>query len=120
HDLALGRPARRARAGPLARGGAPARAAPRRRAPRRALARRDRPGGRAREARARGNRGRAPEAALAMANKFMRGALVEFVPTFGIPIPNVIVFQLNPETMTHAWTPAEAAPPPAAEGARSN
>jgi hypothetical protein len=47
-----------------------------------------------------------------VANKFMRGALVEFVPTFGIPLPNVIVFQFNPETMTHAWTPAEAAPPP--------
>jgi hypothetical protein len=47
-----------------------------------------------------------------MANKFMRGALVEFVPTFGIPLPNVIIFQFNPETMTHAWTPAEVAPAP--------
>ncbi|MCU1448352.1 MAG: hypothetical protein JWP02_522 [Acidimicrobiales bacterium] len=45
-----------------------------------------------------------------MGNKFMRGALVEFMPVFGFPIPNVIIFQFNPETMTHAWTQAEAAP----------
>ena len=44
-----------------------------------------------------------------MANKFMRGALIEFMPAFGIPLPNVIVFQFNPETMTHAWTQPEAA-----------
>ena len=35
----------------------------------------------------------------------MKGALVEFMPTFlPIPVPNVIVFQYNPETMTHTWT----------------
>jgi len=39
----------------------------------------------------------------------MRGALVEFMPTFLIPLPNVIVFQFNPETMSHAWTQPEAA-----------
>ncbi|HEY3004407.1 MAG TPA: hypothetical protein VGJ44_18820 [Kribbellaceae bacterium] len=44
-----------------------------------------------------------------MANKFIRGALVEFMPAFGVPLPNVIVFQFNPETMTHTWTQAEAA-----------
>jgi len=44
-----------------------------------------------------------------MAGKFMRGALVEFMPTFLIPLPNVIIFQFNPETMTHTWTQAEAA-----------
>ncbi|MDD5034284.1 MAG: hypothetical protein PHE55_05960 [Methylococcaceae bacterium] len=42
-----------------------------------------------------------------MAAKFMRGALVEFMPTFLIPLPNVIIFQFNPETMTHAWTQAD-------------
>jgi hypothetical protein len=50
-----------------------------------------------------------------MANKFIRGALVEFVPTFGIPLPNVIIFQFNPETMTHAWTAAEAMSSPTSE-----
>ncbi len=44
-----------------------------------------------------------------MAGTFMRGALVEFMPTFLIPLPNVIIFQFNPETMTHTWTQAEAA-----------
>ncbi|HYQ36006.1 MAG TPA: hypothetical protein VER10_09070 [Mycobacterium sp.] len=42
---------------------------------------------------------------------YMRGALVEFMPTRLIPIPNVIVFQYNPESMSHAWTQPE---PPAA------
>jgi hypothetical protein len=47
--------------------------------------------------------------------KYLRGALIEFAADFPIPIPNVIVFQYNPETMVHAWTPARAAPaaPPA-------
>jgi hypothetical protein len=47
-----------------------------------------------------------------MAGKFIRGALIEFMPTFLIPLPNVIVFQFNPETIRHSWTPAAAAPPP--------
>jgi hypothetical protein len=35
----------------------------------------------------------------------LKGALVEFMPTFlPIPLPNVIIFQYNPETMTHTWT----------------
>ena len=46
---------------------------------------------------------------------YLRGALVSFMPTKLIPIPNVIVFQFNPETMTHTWTQAEAVAP-AAEG----
>lgn len=41
---------------------------------------------------------------------FLRGALVEFMPTGLIPIPNVIVFQYNPESMSHAWTQPEPAP----------
>jgi hypothetical protein len=43
-----------------------------------------------------------------VANKFIRGALIEFMPAFGTTLPNVIVFQFNPETMTHAWTQPEA------------
>jgi hypothetical protein len=39
---------------------------------------------------------------------YMRGALVELMPTGLIPIPNVIIFQYNPETMTHSWTQPEA------------
>ena len=44
---------------------------------------------------------------------YLRGALVEFMPTGLIPIPNIIVFQYNPETMSHAWTqpPAPSAGP---------
>jgi hypothetical protein len=36
----------------------------------------------------------------------MKGALVSFMPTFIGSVPNVIVFQYNPETIRHAWTPA--------------
>jgi hypothetical protein len=43
-----------------------------------------------------------------MPGKFMKGALVEFMPTFLIPLPNVIIFQINPETITHTWTQAAA------------
>jgi hypothetical protein len=45
-----------------------------------------------------------------MAGKYLRGALIEFTETFPLPIPNVIVFQYNPETMTHSWTPATTNP----------
>jgi hypothetical protein len=41
---------------------------------------------------------------------YMRGALVEFMPTMLIPIPNIIIFQYNPETMTHTWTQPQAVP----------
>jgi len=43
-----------------------------------------------------------------MAGKFIKGALVEFMPTFLVPLPNVIIFQFNPETMTHTWTEANS------------
>lgn len=43
-----------------------------------------------------------------MPGKFIKGALVSFMPTFIGSLPNVIVFQFNPETITHTWT---AAPP---------
>ena len=44
-----------------------------------------------------------------MAGTFIRGAFISFIPKFFIPVPNIIIFQYNPETMTHAWTQSEAA-----------
>ena len=41
-----------------------------------------------------------------MPGGFLRGAFVSFSETFPLPIPNVIIFQFNPETMTHTWQPA--------------
>ena len=46
----------------------------------------------------------------------MKGALVELVPAFGITVPNVVIFQFNPETLRHTWSPAGAAATPAASG----
>ena len=43
-----------------------------------------------------------------MAGQYLRGALIEFTESFPIPVPNVILFQYNPETMTHTWTPAKS------------
>src|SRR5215471_16905533 len=51
-----------------------------------------------------------------MAGKFIRGALVEFMQTFLVPLPNVIIFQFNPETMTHTWTQPESVSAPNAQG----
>jgi hypothetical protein len=45
-----------------------------------------------------------------MSGFVLKGALVEFTPTFlPVPVPNVIVFQYNPETMTHTWAQPEPA-----------
>jgi hypothetical protein len=41
-----------------------------------------------------------------MPGKYLKGAFVQFMPTFLVPLPNIIVFQYNPESMTHTWTPA--------------
>lgn len=41
-----------------------------------------------------------------MAGFFMKGALIQFMDTFLIPLPNVILFQYNPETITHTWSPS--------------
>ena len=43
-----------------------------------------------------------------MAGNYLRGALIEFTESFPLPVPNVILFQYNPETMTHTWTPSRA------------
>jgi hypothetical protein len=45
-----------------------------------------------------------------MAGTYLRGALVAFTETFPLPVPNLIVFQYNPETMTHGWQVASTAP----------
>ena len=39
-----------------------------------------------------------------MAGKYLRGAFIWFARQFIRAVPNVIVFQYNPETMTHNWT----------------
>jgi hypothetical protein len=47
----------------------------------------------------------------------IKGALLSFMPAgpLGLPaLPNVVVFQFNPETITHAWT--EQTAPPAPQG----
>ncbi|CAG7654555.1 hypothetical protein [Actinacidiphila bryophytorum] len=41
---------------------------------------------------------------------YLRGALIAFTPTALIPLPNIIVFQYNPETMTHTWTQQPVSP----------
>jgi hypothetical protein len=45
-----------------------------------------------------------------MAGKFIKGALVSFMPTFIGSAPNVVVFQFNPETISHTWTIAPPDP----------
>lgn len=38
-----------------------------------------------------------------MSGFYLRGALISYEEEFLIPAPNVIVFQFNPESMTHTW-----------------
>lgn len=46
-----------------------------------------------------------------MANNYLRGALIQFMPTFlNKPVPNVILFQFNPETIAHTWSQPEGDP----------
>jgi hypothetical protein len=49
-----------------------------------------------------------------MPGKYLKGAFIQFMPTFLIPLPNVIMFQYNPETMTHTWRPSAPDLTPAA------
>ncbi len=42
-----------------------------------------------------------------MAGKYLRGALISFTESFPLPIPNLILFQYNPEQLTHNWTPSQ-------------
>lgn len=46
-----------------------------------------------------------------------KGALISFTPTFIGAAPNVIVFQINPESITHTWTEPSAAQ---SDGSRTN
>jgi hypothetical protein len=55
-----------------------------------------------------------------MSGKFIKGALIEFMPTFLVSLPNVISFQYNPETMSHTWTQAEASSSAGKEQGSSN
>jgi hypothetical protein len=43
-----------------------------------------------------------------MAGNYLRGAFIQFNNSFPLPVPNLILFQYNPETMTHTWTPAKS------------
>jgi hypothetical protein len=57
-----------------------------------------------------------------MAGSVLKGALISFLPdgALGIPsLPNVIIFQINPDTITHAWTEPSAAPAPAAASGKT-
>jgi hypothetical protein len=40
----------------------------------------------------------------------LKGALISFTPSFIGAMPNVIIFQFNPETITHTWTAAPSDP----------
>lgn len=40
-----------------------------------------------------------------MPGKFIKGALVHLMEAFLLPIPNIIPFQYNPESIVHSWTP---------------
>ena len=62
--------------------------------------------------------------------KLLKGALIQFSAPLLIPIPNIIVFQYNPETMSRSltpWAPPEenkdkeksAAPPPKTEDSQA-
>jgi len=42
-----------------------------------------------------------------MAGKFQHGAFIQFTTAFMLPVPNVIVFQFNPETINHTWKQSE-------------
>jgi hypothetical protein len=53
-----------------------------------------------------------------MAGSVLKGALISFLPTgaLGVPaLPNVIVFQINPESITHTWTEATARQAPSTQ-----
>ena len=43
-----------------------------------------------------------------MAGNYLRGAFIQLNDSFPLPLPQLILFQYNPETMTHTWTPAQS------------
>jgi hypothetical protein len=46
----------------------------------------------------------------------MKGALISFTPSFIGSLPNAIIFQFNPESITHGWTAATSQGGAAAAG----
>lgn len=42
-----------------------------------------------------------------MPGKYLRGALIHLTEAFLLPVPNVILFQYNPESLTHTWDPPD-------------
>ena len=44
--------------------------------------------------------------------KLLKGALIYFGAPMLIPIPNIIIFQYNPESMTRSLTPFQPLKPP--------
>jgi len=51
-----------------------------------------------------------PETGYSRSPKLLKGALIQFSAPLLIPIPNIIIFQYNPETMTRQltpWSPAQ-------------
>jgi hypothetical protein len=51
-----------------------------------------------------------------MAAAFIKGALISFMPTFVGAVPNVTVFQINPESIMHQWKAAQGAGAPGQKG----
>jgi len=51
-----------------------------------------------------------------MAAAFIKGALISFMPTFVGAVPNVTVFQINPESITHQWRAAQGTTAPGQKG----
>jgi len=49
----------------------------------------------------------------------LKGALVSFTPTFLVPLPNVTIFQFNPESLTHTWSQPDRGAASAAPGAQN-
>ncbi len=43
-----------------------------------------------------------------MAGNYLRGALIQFTDSFPLPVSQLVMFQYNPETLTHTWTPAHS------------
>jgi hypothetical protein len=43
-----------------------------------------------------------------MAGNYLRGAFIQLNDSFPLPLPQLILFQYNPETMTHTWAPSQS------------
>lgn len=46
----------------------------------------------------------------------LKGMLISFTPTFLVPVPNVTVFQYNPESLTHTWSQPDTGAQSATQG----